>query len=70
MSGTWYCDENGFCENSGSGVIAGGTGHGQIQSSSNGVVLATFTGEVLSGWVTWQEHSSNTGYYYYKRILF
>jgi hypothetical protein len=58
MSGNWYCDENGFCENSGSGTITSGTGYGEIWSSSKGVLLATFTGKVLSGWVTWVEHCS------------
>ena len=58
MSGNWYCDENGFCENSGSGTITGGTGYGEIWSSKKGMLLTTFTGKVLSGWVTWVEHCS------------
>lgn len=60
MSGTWYCPEfGGFCENSGSGLITGGTGHGEIWSSSKDVLLATFTGNVLSGRVIWDNVCSS-----------
>jgi len=65
MSGTWYCDENGFCENSGSGAITSGTGYGEIWSSSQGALLETFTGKILGGWVTWQRHSYNDAWLYY-----
>jgi len=73
MSGTWYCDENGFCENSGSAAFTGGTGYGEIRSSSNGVLLATFTGEVLGGRVSWYEHchpDCQFPLYYYNEYYF
>ena len=65
MSGTWYCDEYLFCENSGSAVITGGHGRGAFWSS-NGTQFAEFTGKVLGGWVTWQRYdTADNGYYDY-----
>jgi hypothetical protein len=48
MTVTWSCDDV-YCEGWGGGFITGGTGYGEIWSSSLNTLLATFTGELSAG---------------------